>query len=487
MAGYEIPPSFAFAPAVEQLRRLRAGDVTARALLEFHLDRIARFDGALNAVIYSDLPAARARADRADAASARGESWGSLHGLPMTVKEIHNVAGWPTTWGDPARVDDIAERDAVVIARLRGAGAIILGKTNVPLNALDWQSYNAIHGTTRNPWDLGRTPGGSSGGGTAALAAGLVPLELGTDGGGSIRFPAHYCGVYGHKPTPGLVPGDGNQRRGSLLDNDLVVAGPLARSVADLALALDVIVGPAGAGAKAWRLDLPPPRATRLRDFRVAIVTDSPVAEVDERYQDVIRTLMADLRREGAEVTEGALPFTDHAAHHATYLQLLRGSGAAQLADPVFADAIRRADETGSNASPYRVGMARAYTQRHRDWIRAAESRARLQQDWATFFETFDVVVAPTTVSAAFPLEEIRPREERVLRINGRDVDYNDQLFWAGLATLPSLPATAAPIGFVDHLPVGVQVVGPAFEDRTTLAFAAELERLHPFTPPAGY
>ncbi|MGQ4273849.1 amidase [Terrihabitans sp. B22-R8] len=480
-----LPEDLAFAPAVDLVGSLARREISARALLELHIARIARYPE-INAVIFTDLDAARARADEADAALARGESWGPLHGLPMTVKETNIVAGWPTTYGDPAARDHVPERSAVIIDRLRDAGAIIFGKTNVPLNALDWQSYNAIHGTTRNPWDLSRTPGGSSGGATAALAAGLVPLELGSDAGGSIRFPAHFCGVYGHKPTPGVVPVDGNERPGSLLDNDLVVSGPLARSVADLELAFDVLAGPAGPDAIAWRLELPAPRATRLSDFRVGFVKDSPVAEVDEPYRAAIRALAQRLRDEGASVTEDVLPFTDHEAHHATYLQLLRGSASSRLAQAAYEDAVRRA-ETTSNDSPYVKRMLGAFAQRHRDWILAEEARARLKRDWAAFFERFDVLIAPVCAGAAFPIDEDTPREQRTLAINGRRVDYNDQLFWAGLATLPSLPATAAPIGEVDGLPLGVQIIGPYLEDRTTLAFAAELERLWSFRAPKGF
>ncbi len=483
----KIDPHLAFASATELLGRLASREFTARELLEFHLDRVERLNGEINAIIFTELAAARARADEADAASAEGRSWGPLHGLPITVKETNNVAGWPTTYGDPALAEFIAPHSAVVIERLQAAGAIIFGKTNVPLNVIDWQSYNAIHGTTRNPWDLGRTPGGSSGGSSAALAAGLTSLELGSDAGGSIRFPAHYCGVFGHKPTPGIIPSLGNERPGSLLDNDLVTSGPMARSVADLSLALDILAGAAGPAAAGWRLDLPPPRALRLKDFRVSVITDSPVAEVDEPYRAAIRALAARLRAEGTEVIEEALPFTDHAAHHGTYVQLLRGSASIRVPDGAFAEAVRRSEGQSGNTSPYVLQTARAYAQRHRAWIQAEEDRAKLKKAWARFFEKVDVVIAPVTVSAAFPIDEAKPREERSLRINGHDVDYNDQLFWAGLATLPSLPATAAPIGFVDGLPVGVQVIGPHLHDRTTLAFAAELERLHPFVPPPSF
>jgi len=480
-----IDPALAFASATELVARLARKEFTARQWLEFQIARIEKLNGALNAIIFTDLAGARARADEADAATARGQSWGPLHGLPITVKESNNVAGWPTTYGDPALKDTIPPRNAVIVDRLLAAGAIIIGKTNVPLNLIDWQSNNAIYGTTRNPWNLERSPGGSSGGASAALAAGLTALELGSDIGGSIRIPAHFCGVFGHRPTPGIVPAQDNERADTLINNDLVTSGPLARSVADLALALDIIAGPAGDAANGWRLDLPKPRATRLKDLRISVVTNSPVAEVDEAYRAAIRALAGRLRDEGALVIDEALPFTDHAAYHATYVQLLRGSSAVRLPEATFKEAIQRSETPGANVTPYVRQMSQAYAQRHRDWLLAEERRAHLRQDWARFFDKVDVVIAPVSLSAAFPIDEARPREERVLHINGHGVDYNDQLFWAGFATLPSLPATAVPIGFVDGLPVGVQIVGPHLHDRLTLAVAAELERLHPFVAPS--
>ncbi len=480
----KIDPRLAFASATELVARLARREFSAREWLEFQIARIEHVNGAVNAIILTDLAAARARADEADRATANGESWGPLHGLPITVKESNNVAGWPTTYGDPALKDAIPTRNAVIIDRLLAAGAIIIGKTNVPLNLIDWQSHNAIYGTTRNPWDLERSPGGSSGGASAALAAGLTALELGSDIGGSIRIPAHFCGVFGHRPTPGIVPALDNERADTLIDNDLVTSGPLARSVADLSLALDIIAGPAGDAAQGWRLDLPPPRATQLKDLRISVVTDSPVAEVDEPYRAAIRVLAARLRDDGATIVDEQLPFSDHAAHHATYVQLLRGSSTVRLPEAAFREAIERSESPDTNITPYVRQMSYAYAQRHRDWILAEERRAHLRQDWARFFEHVDVVIAPASVSAAFPLDQARSREERVLHINGHDVDYNDQLFWAGLATLPSLPSTAVPIGFVDGLPIGVQIIGPHLHDRLTLAVAAELEKLHPFVAP---
>ncbi|RVT91639.1 amidase [Rhodovarius crocodyli] len=480
--------SLAFLPAWRLLEQLRAGQITSRALLELYLRRVERLNPRINAVIHLDAARARAAADAADAARAKGEWLGPLHGLPLTVKDTNNVAGWPSTWGDPALRDNVPARSAEIIRRLEAAGAVLFGKTNIPLNALDWQSYNAIHGTTRNPWNAERSPGGSSGGSAAAVAAGLTALELGSDAGGSIRIPAHFSGVYGHKPTPGLLPIDGTGRPGTVLENDLVVSGPLARGVRDLGLALDVLAGPAGPAARAWRVELPPPRGTQAHEFRVSVVLDSPAAEVDAAYQALISALAEKLKAAGARVTFNALPFADHTAHHATYLRLLRGSVSARLPEAVFTQAVAATEgQAGGNASFYVAQSNAAFAQRHRDWLLAEEARARLKADWSAFFEEYDVVIAPASTVPAFPLDEQRPREERTLRVNGRDADYNDQLFWAGLATLPSLPATSAPIGFVEGLPVGVQIVGPSHEDRTTLAFAAVLEALHGFAPPPGF
>jgi amidase len=258
-------PDLAYASATELLQLMDRGEVTSRRLLELYLDRVEKFNRDINAIVYFEIDAALDRADRADKARAAGERWGVLHGLPMTVKDTNQVAGWPTTYGDHADADWRPQKSSALINRLIDAGAIIFGKTNVPLHSADYQSFNSVYGSTRNPWDLTRTPGGSSGGSAAALAAGFTPVEFGSDIAGSIRFPAHFCGVFGHKPTHGILSDEDNARRGSRTRSDLSTLGPLARSVADLELLLDVLAGAEGPAAKAWRLELPKPRAARLR------------------------------------------------------------------------------------------------------------------------------------------------------------------------------------------------------------------------------
>ncbi|MGU3494852.1 amidase [Xanthobacteraceae bacterium A53D] len=477
----------AFAPGVELMAAMARGEISARGLLDLYLERIARLNPTLNAIIFMDVDAARARADEADAARARGEIWGPLHGLPMTVKESHHVAGWPTTWGDPALKDFRPDHSGVVIERLTAAGAIVFGKTNVPINLLDWQTYNAIHGTTRNPWREDLTPGGSSGGSAAALAAGLTAVELGTDAGGSVRFPAHFCGVFAHRPSIHVVPQAGNDRPGSTIGNEVATSGPMARSAADLTLLLDVISGPAAPEATAWKLDLPAPRARALKDFRVAVLYGADLAEVDEAYAARLRALTERLRAEGVHVNDNARPDFDFAEQQHVLLQVLRGaaSGRAPLAAVEVAQARVTAfpDDTG-----YVTDAARALVQSHRTWLGVMERRAAIQRAWARFFESYDVLLCPVTTVAAFPLDEAGSRDDRTLIVNGKPRDYNDQLFWAGLATLSGLPASAAPIGETkDGLPVGVQIIGPYLEDRTPLAFAAALEPLYGFRRPPGF
>ena len=310
-------------------RRIKDGEVTAEAALEHFIDRIERLDGALNAVVVRRFEQARERAREADRALARGEDWGALHGVPMTVKETYEIAGWPTTAGIEALRGHVSERTSVAVQRLLDAGAVIFGKTNVPAYASDLQTYNDIHGTTRNPWNPDLTPGGSSGGAAAALAAGFTPLELGSDIGGSIRTPAAFCGVCGLKPSFGLISTRGHVPGppGALARRDLSVAGPLARHVADLEQALTILAAPDEEEATAWRLELPPARHRALKDFRVATWLDDPRCPVDRPIVDALEGLSARLAELGASVDAGARPdgVTLGEAHD-IYYRLLTGT-----------------------------------------------------------------------------------------------------------------------------------------------------------------
>ncbi len=480
-----------YLPVVELARRIRAGEVSAVELLEQCVQRRERYDGLLNAVVVTDLERARERAREADAAMARGETWGPLHGVPMTIKETWEYAGLPTTAGAPAYRDHISTVNAVAVQRLLDAGAVIWGKTNVPLFAGDLQSYNSIHGQTSNPWNPERTCGGSSGGAAVALATGMTPLELGSDIGGSIRTPASYCGVVGHKSSYGLIPKRGHVPGApdTLGESDISVAGPMARSVDDLELALDVLVGPAPEAATAWRLELPPPRRRRLAEFRVAAWLDDPACPVDAETVDLLQGLLDRLAGEGVTVDPAARPpGVTLAESHAVYYSLLTATMGAGLPEKLFARMAERAAELGDDDS-YEARFARGTTQSHADWLRTHERRLRMAAAWAELFREYDVLLAPVTHVPPFPHDHSNPQYHRSLSVNGEQRPYMDVLVWAGLAGVVYLPVTVVPVGLNrDGLPIGVQIIGPHLEDRTTLAFARELERLlGGFTPPPGY
>ncbi|WP_454733244.1 MULTISPECIES: amidase [Cupriavidus] len=484
-----------FASASAQAQALADGHVTAVELLEHVLARIDRLDGAINAVVVRNDEAARADARAADAALARGERQ-PLLGVPITVKASFDVAGLVTSNGNPAYADNVAATDALAVAALREAGAVIVGKSNVPLALADLQSYNAIHGTSNNPWDLARTPGGSSGGSAAALAAGYVSLELGTDIGGSIRIPAHFNGVYGHKPTAGLVAlGGTGVPSGRLADRDLVVAGPLARTAADLELALDLLLNREPIAAKAWKVALPPARHARLRDFRVLVIDQWPGTERSLHEQQVVERLVERLRTQGtqvshiADVPSGLLP--DLVLQHRVYRSLL---GSSLASPPAQSEAARQRlaalspDDDSADAA-----WLRAPALRHADWLRDNEARFALRHQWERLFERFDVVVTPVAPLPAFAHDQREPKDARTFPVEfadgTRQVRFLDLFYWAGLPVLPGLPATSFPLGLdAQGLPISAQAVGPYLEDRTTLHFAHLLEQAYGgFVAPPGY
>lgn len=480
----------AFAPATDLVRRLRAHEVTSRDLVERYLDRIARLNPALNAVVTLDADGARRQADAADAALAKGQLPGPLHGLPMTIKDTFETTGMRTTAGATELSDHVPSTDAVAVARLRAAGAVIMGKTNVPLYAGDAQSYNAVFGTTNNPWDHGRTPGGSSGGAAAALAAGLCGLELGSDIGGSIRHPSNWCGTYGHKPTWGVVPVRGHipGPPGTLSHYDLSVVGPMGRSAGDLALALDVVAGPDADDAVGWRLALPPPRRGALREYRVAAWLDDPAFPVDAEVRSVLEQTVAALRRVGVTVDDRARPDLSLTDALDVYLRLLSPLMLGGAPDDIWEGIVGHASQVTTPITAF-DRMAKTATIRHRDWLRADEARAKLRARWAAFFHQWDVLLCPVDPVPAIPHDQSEPLALRTLRVNGEQRSYLDVLAWVGaIGNLCLLPATVAPVGrTAAGLPVGIQIVGPYLEDRTTIDVAERLaEVVGGFTPPPG-
>jgi len=452
-----------FDTAVELAARLRRKELSSVELTEYFIGRIEKFDGKLDAVVVRDFDRALAAAKAADAKLARGETLGPLHGLPMTIKESFDIAGLPTTWGVPDAARNVPREDAVVVTRFEKAGAHFLGKTNVPFMLGDFQSYNEIYGTTNNPWDVGRTPGGSSGGSAATLAAGMTALDSGSDIGGSIRNPSHYCGVYGHKPTLGIVPSRGHEPPGVPpvpQDPDLAVVGPLARSAEDLALALDLVAGPDILQAPGWRLELPPPRGTELRGLRVALWPDDPIAPVSREISDRVATIGDRLARLGATVSDKARPAFPAAESHQVYMKLL-----------------------GSVVGPP-VGVPVDY----RTWAGLNGQRGFYRVQWQTFFRNWDVLVCPIAATTAFQHDH-RPIPHRKLAVDAAERPYMEQIFWAGLATLCYLPSTVFPTGLSrDGLPIGLQAIGAEFDDRTTIEFARLMaDQLGGFVPPPGY
>jgi amidase len=485
--GARSMTDIAFASATRLARLIRAGRISARELLDHMLARVAAHDGALNAIVVKDIARARKAAARIDRARAKGEALGPLAGVPMTVKESFDVAGLPTTWGDPAYAGHVAAADSLAVSRFRAAGAVIFGKTNVPLMLADWQSYNAIYGTTNNPWDVTRSPGGSSGGSAVALAAGMTGLEIGSDIGASIRNPAHYCGVFGHKPTWGICSPRGHSL-GTVAGSDISAIGPLARSAGDLALALDVMAGPDEIDGAGWTLRLPKPRFANLAGLRVAVVAEDPNAEVDHRYSAMLTDLARALRKEGAKVSLTARPEFDTGAMARLYILLLRAATSARLTDAAVsrweAEAARRGPEDAS----YVALMARGNLLPHRAWLRLNEARHVMRHAWAAFFKDWDVVLTPVASGPAFPHDQAGERHDRTIIVNGHPQPVTDQLFWAGYPGLFYLPATVAPLGMIDGLPVGVQIIGAQHHDRTTIRVAGLIEKAwRGFTPPPGY
>ncbi len=453
-----------FKSTTELTGLIRRGEITSLNLLNLYIDHIQRYNNDINAVVALDLDAARSRAAEADKALAQGQDWGPLHGLPMTVKDVFEVVGMPATSGDPKLKSYIPERNALAVQRLIDAGAIIFGKTNVPYHGGDFQSYNKVYGTTSNPWDLTRTPGGSSGGSAAALAAGFTPLELGSDLAGSVRFPAHYTGVFGHKTTFGIVPRfghippmPGQVRPHQMPVIPLFVVGPLARSADDLELSLEILTTPGRADESDKKPELLSPRRQRFKDYRVAVwFTDSsPAAEIDAEVLKTLHKTVEKLHGAGLEIDEKARPDI-HLWENVQLLWEIRDRMRAGLL-PLFEGLVER--------------------------------QKKQQAKWAAFFEHYDVLLAPVSLTVAFPHDHTEPLINRQLLVNGKKRSYTHNTIWTAMAIVSGLPATVAPVGLSESgLPVGVQIIGARFEDRTTIAFARGLSELvGGFVAPPGY
>ncbi len=475
----------AYATAVELAKKIRQRDVSSREMLDHFLERVDKLDKPINSVVTLDAERARAEADAADTALARGEMRGPLHGVPMTIKDSFQTAGMRTTSGAPELADFVPQEDAWPVARLREAGAIVFGKTNLPIYAGDLQSYNEVFGTTNNPYDRSRTPGGSSGGSAAALACGFTPLELGSDIGGSIRLPSHMSGVVGHKPSYGIVPAHGQipGPPGTLTQADLAVAGPMARSIEDLELGLDILAGPNRWDHPAWRLELPPPRRQALKEYRIATWLDDPRCRVEPKVHTLLETAAQALADAGVGVNADARPDFTLERVADNFMALLQ----AALAGGVPRDRIETyAAKTGDTPV---ARTQRLLAARYREWLSHNERRLQMRKRWEEFFQNWDALLLPVMPCPAIPHDHSEPQAARLAWVGDEQRPYWDLITWMAPAGACYLPVTVVPVGCLDTgLPVGIQIVGPYLEDRTTLDLAKHLLAIVGGCPrPAGF
>ncbi|NRD89600.1 amidase [Sphingopyxis sp. BSNA05] len=418
-----------------------AGKLSARDATEAAIARIEALDGPINAVVVRDFDAARAAANRLDD---EGPQAGQpLFGVPMTVKESFNLAGHPSTWGLEHARNNIAQSDAVVVQRLKRAGAVIVGKTNVPPDLADWQSNNPVYGRTNNPHDLDRTPGGSSGAAAAAVSAGMLPCEFGSDIGGSIRVPAHYCGIWGHKPTFDVISLEGHGYPGTDSARPaLSVCGPLARSAEDLATLLEVT------------LDHPLQRRdVAIKGGRFLLIDEQPMVGCSRGYRAELDRVAGQIEDAGGQVERRSEWIPDLEASHDSYLKMLNIAMAGGLPAP-----------DGTQATV-------------RDWFDLCDIQARVYRQWRDLFGAFDFVLAPVSATPAFRHHNGQIFQGNI-EIDGENLPASPQLAWAGLVTFPGLPATVLPIGTVDGLPVGMQVIGDRFQDYQTIDGARQIGAL---------
>jgi amidase len=476
-----VTSEYSHSTVSELAAAMRAREVSSVELTRATIARIENEDGEINAVVVRDFDRAMEAARNADASRAAGNS-GSLLGMPITVKESFNVAGLPTTWGIPPFRHFVATEDAVAVARLRAAGAVLLGKTNVPFALGDLQTYNDIYGTTNNPWDLSRTPGGSSGGSAAALAAGFGAASIGSDIAGSLRVPAHFSGVYAHKPSFGLLPSRGHTAPPApplAFDRDLTVIGPMARSAGDLSLLLDLLAEPDETSIGiAHRLALPPARHDDLASYRVLVIDMHPLIPSSSEVRASIDRLAHHLSTSGASVVRESELLPDPVEGARIYMRLLLASVAANYPPDAYRASVAAAQGIEPGDQSLSAERVRGAALSYRDWVATDAVRTRHRHQWAELFRQFDVVVTPVTPTTAFRHDHSANQWARKIPIDGVEYDYADQLVWAGMATAPGLPATAAPLALSgEGLPIGVQLIGPLFEDRTPIRFAELLER----------
>jgi len=481
------PEDLHFASASDAARAIRQGDISSVELTTYLLERIHRYNPSLNVIVTLLEEDAIKKAAAADAALARKEWWGPLHGVPVTIKDTFAIADVRTTAGAQFLSEYIPSEDAAAVAKLRKAGAILLGHTNVPWPAADWQTYNSIFGTTNNPWDLTRTPGGSTGG-AAAVAAGLSFLSLGTDLGGSIRVPSHFCGLYGHKPTLNLIPYRGQvpPPPGVAPQEDMSVAGVLGRSAEDLKTAIEVLGGPDKDEAIAYRWTLPPARGKQLSDYRIGFVLDDPHCPVSSSVRQVLAAAIDLLRASGAHLAEGWPTGVNPLEQYRTYRFNLSGYFESLFPDDTPEKMRERAKQDGSLDALEAWGWKEP--QPYQRCKSASYARLQARSVWQEFFKSHDAFLLPVSFVSAFPHDHSQLKS-RILSTPEGPRAYEDLLFWISFATMTGLPASVAPVGLTaENLPVGIQIIGPYLEDATPIDLAAKITSVvGGFRQPEGY
>jgi amidase len=447
---------------------IRDKELSSRELLDHYLTRIDRLDREINAVVTLDAERARRAADEADRATARGDAVGPLHGLPITVKDAIETESIRSTGGATELRDHVPSTDAPAVSALMDAGAIVFGKTNLPRWSGDLQSYNELFGTTNNPWDTALVTGGSSGGAAAAVACGFTSFELGTDIGGSVRIPAHCCGVFGLKPSFGLVAQRGylDQVGGGITDADVNVFGPIARSARDLDLLLGVLARGEPEREVAFRVELPSAAVGSLADVRVGAWLDDPAARIDSECAGLLRSMVEALANAGAKV-EDSHPDVDFGEQVATFGTLVGAAIAVSLPED----------------------QGRALAGSHLDWLATDRRRAVLRQVWAGWFEDHDILLCPVMLTPAFPHDHEGTMAERTLVVDGRTRSHLELVAWTGLIGVVGLPSAVVPVGrTAGGLPVGVQVVAPYLHDRRAVRVAELIAEITGgYQPPPGF
>jgi amidase len=453
-----------FSSTTQLAAAIRERKITAEETLEAFLAQIDKHNPVLNAVNIIDAEKAKERARAADEALARGELWGPLHGVPFTLKDAHSTAGMRTTVGFPPLANCVPEEDSTVAARLKQAGAVLLGKTNVALMLGDYQTNNPLFGRTNNPWNIERTSGGSSGGAAAALAAGMTPFEIGTDLSNSIRLPAHFCGVFGLKPTErrvslaGLVPAPDETPRPIRTMSSI---GPMARTVEDLTLLYSIIAGPDGRDTEVQPVPVDKMPRVALRELRIAFVPTFPGFPVSGDIRAAMEKVAGELQRSGAAVEEAILPKLDFYEELSSTGKLIR-----MMLETVQPEAKKEPTTLAK-------------------YLEALHRRDKSIFSWEKFFQSWDVLLCPVSMVTAFPHCE----PGAAIQVDGHPVDYRMVSAHGALFNYTGHPAVVVPYALDrDGLPIGVQLVGRRWNESRLLAIARAMSALTgKFRRPPGY